>query len=254
MSCPETGDRLHAYLDDELDAALRANFEDHLRGCPECTRELKSQRGLRAGLREGRLRFAAPASLKEQIRAVLRPVAPPRLPIPTWLTAAAALLVGVAAGAAGMYVALARGAPPPGADLPKELAAAHVRSLMEKHLYDVESTDRHTVKPWFQGRVDFTPPVKAFKDDGYPLKGGRLDFVNGRPAAALVYTHNQHVINLFVYPAPGGDAAPQALTQRGYNLLRWTQDGLDFWAVSDLNAGDLGEFARLQRGPITGDR
>ena len=118
---------------------------------------------------------------------------------------------------------------------------------MAEHLYDVESTDQHTVKPWFQGKVDFSLPVKDFKDQEYPLEGGRLDYLDDRPVAALVYRRHKHVINLFVWPAADADSPPQTTTRRGYNLLHWTQGGLQFWAVSDLNAEELAEFGRLQR-------
>jgi mycothiol system anti-sigma-R factor len=243
--CPDNRD-LHAYLDDELDPARRRAFEQHLPGCSECTRELEAQRALRASLRDGGFRFTAPVALRERIRSSLRPavVAPPRRP---WmpLLAAAVLLLGILGAASGAYLGLARRAEPP--DLQRELVSAHVRSLMAEHLYDVESTDKHTVKPWFQGKVDFSLPVNDFKDQEYPLAGGRLDYLDDRPVAALVYRRHKHVINLFVWPAADADAPPQATTRRGYNLLHWTQGGLHFWAVSDLNAEELAEFGRLQR-------
>jgi anti-sigma factor (TIGR02949 family) len=246
--CPESRERLHAHLDDELEPAGRAAFEDHLRGCPACSRELESQRALQTALREGDFRHAAPAGLRMRVRSALRAGATtrPRRPLAPWLAAAAALLIGVAAGSAGTYLTLPRDARG-GMDLPRDLAAAHVRSLMADHLYDVASTDRHTVKPWFQGRLDFTLPVKDLKDHGYALEGGRLDYLDGRAVAALVYGRHKHVINLFVWPAEGGDSPPQAVTQRGFNLLHWTQGGLNFWGVSDLNAEELAEFTRLQR-------
>ena len=119
---------------------------------------------------------------------------------------------------------------------------------MAEHLEDVKSSDRHTVKPWFNGQVDFSPPVKDFKEQGYPLLGGRLDYIDEKPTAALVYGRAKHIINLFIRPAEGeGDSVAQSLSRRGYNLSHWTREGLDFWAVSDLNAEDLGEFARLNR-------
>ena len=244
MICPETPD-LHAYLDDELEPARRAIFEEHLAACPECTRELEGQRALRSGLRDGGFRFTAPVGLRERIRSSLRPAAPaPRASIRPWL-AAAALLLGVLGAATGAYLAFGR--PADGPDLPHELVAAHVRSLLAEHLYDVQSTDKHTVKPWFQGKVDFSLPVKDLKDQEYPLEGGRLDYLDDRPVAALVYRRHKHVINLFVWPASGGAAPPQAETRRGYNLLHWAQGGLNFWAVSDVNAEELAEFGRLQR-------
>ncbi|HVS34883.1 MAG TPA: anti-sigma factor [Gemmataceae bacterium] len=245
MNCPENRD-LHAYLDEELDPARRAAFAQHLPGCSECTRDLEAQRALRTGLRDGGFRVTAPVALRERIRSSLRPavVAPARRMLLPWL-AAAALLIGVLGAAAGTYLSLRR--PADSLDVPRQLVSAHVRSLMEKHLCDVESTDKHTVKPWFQGKVDFSLPVKDFKDQEYPLEGGRLDYLNDRPVAALVYRRHKHVINLFVWPASEAEASPQATTRRGYNLLHWTQDGLHFWAVSDLNAEELAEFGRLQR-------
>ena len=252
MNCPEMQDRLHAYLDDELDAIRRPAFEEHLRGCPECSRELKSLQALRAGLRDDSFRRPAPAGLKERIRGAVFPAvaAPSRRPMASWLATAAALLIGVALGATGAYVFVPRNSEP-GADLPGRLTAAHVRSLLpvdlSEHLYDVKSTDRHTVKPWFQGKVDFSLPVKDLKDQGYPLEGGRLDYPLDRAVASLVYSRNKHIINLFVWPAVGGDRGVEETARRGFNLLHWTQDGLAFWAVSDLNSDDLREFARLQR-------
>ena len=244
MSCPESRD-LHAYFDDELDPARRAVFAEHLPGCSECTGELEAQRARAPGLRDGGFRFTAPAALRERVRSSLRPAAArPSWSIRPWLAAAAVLLVAVGAGV-GAFVAL--GHPPEAPDLPRELVSAHVRSLMAEHLYDIPSSDRHTVKPWFQGKVDFSLPVKDLKDQDYPLEGGRLDYLDDRPVAALVYRRHKHVINLFVWPGAGADSAPQAATRRGYNLLHWARGGLNFWAVSDLNAEELAEFGRLQR-------
>jgi anti-sigma factor RsiW len=245
VTCPETDD-LHPYLDDELDPTRRAEFEDHLPGCPECRRELEGQKALRAGLHDGGFRFTAPAGLREKIRESLRPAAtaPPRRTLTPWL-AAAALLFGVLGTAIGGYVLFNRSPAP--ADLPRELVSAHVRSLIAEHLYDVESTDKHTVKPWFQGKVDFSLPVKDLKDQEYPLEGGRLDYLDDHPVAALVYRRHKHVINLFVWPTSSGDAPVQPSKRRGYNLLHWSQGGLNYWAVSDVNAEELAEFGRLQR-------
>jgi anti-sigma factor RsiW len=127
----------------------------------------------------------------------------------------------------------------------RQVLDAHLRSLQLTHLTDVASTDQHTVKPWFVGKLDFAPPVADFSAEGFPLVGGRLDVVGGRSVAALVYNRRKHVINLFVWPSEEADAAPRSGVQRGYAWIRWTRGGMSFWAVSDVAASDLEELARL---------
>jgi anti-sigma factor RsiW len=130
-----------------------------------------------------------------------------------------------------------------------ELIAGHVRSLMVDHLVDVASTDQHTVRPWFNGKIDFAPPVADYASSGFPLIGGRVDYLAGRPVAALVYRHQQHVINVFLWPSgDASESAPRELSAQGYHLLRWSEGGLAYWAVSDLNARELTVLAELIRG------
>ena len=127
-----------------------------------------------------------------------------------------------------------------------EAIASHVRSLLATHLVDVGSSDQHTVKPWFNGKIDYAPPVQDLSANGFPLVGGRLDYFNGKTTAALVYKRNQHPINLLITPGSGKrDSSPSALTRRGYNVVYWTRNEMDYWAVSDVNSQELQQFTRL---------
>jgi anti-sigma factor RsiW len=188
--------------------------------------------------------YTAPKHLPRAVRSSLRMLAaaerPRRRVAWGWFASGAAF-----ACAATLAVSLSLfQLDPRGGGVEQELVSAHVRSLMANHLTDVASSDQHTVKPWFNGKLDVAPPVVDLSAEGYPLVGGRLDYVERRPVVALVYRHNQHPINLFVWPMVAG-GAPEVLTRQGYNLVRWSQGGLTFWAVSDLNTGDLSEFQRL---------
>jgi len=133
-------------------------------------------------------------------------------------------------------------------DLAGEIVAGHIRALQPGHLEDVTSSDRHTVKPWFDGRIDFAPPVKDLANARFPLTGGRLDYAAGRPVAALVYQRDKHIIDLFIWPADAGPTPPESGQRQGYNFVHWSQDGMAFWAVSDLEANQLREFAETWRG------
>jgi len=259
MSCQETRVLLHAFLDDELDPVRSLGVQGHLDACRDCAREHAAHRSLRAALRDQALYFRSPQGLESRVRAALGSQGAIERRA-GWLGAAGAFLrmrwawlpAGAVAGLLAVTVIIIGrfGAPPPGplADdlLGREVVASHVRSLMASHLTDVPSTDQHTVKPWFNGRLDFSPPVKDLAGEGFALVGGRLDYLAGRPVAALVYQRRLHVINLMIWPAPGGpDRSPTVALHQGYHVLHWTQGGMSYWAVSDLNENEMKEFVGL---------
>jgi anti-sigma factor RsiW len=236
VDCPETQELLDAYLDGELDAAGTLDVGRHLAACPSCADSFAGLQRLQAALRSAALRHPTPPRLGGRVRAALRlEVAPRRR-----------LVVAALAGAAAAALVLATAGlwPRRGADpLAREVASAHVRSLLEGHRTDVESSDRHTVKPWFTGRLEYAPLVPDLAGAGFPLVGGRLDYLDGRPVAALVYERRRHVINLFVWPAPdASDSGPDLLAWQGYSLYNWHRGGMTWWAVSDLNAEELRGF------------
>ncbi|WP_262273548.1 anti-sigma factor family protein [Microvirga yunnanensis] len=248
LPCSDMKVLLHGHLDGELDAANAFQVEDHLRTCATCSSEYQRLQELRAALREDSLRYRAPDALRARVLEALVPA--PASPVaPTtarwWqrLRLSQHLGIPAAAFAAGLAVALI--VPRSSPDLEQELVSEHVRSLMANHITDVTTSDRHTVKPWFDGRLDFAPPVVDLVGDGFALTGGRLDYVAGRAVAALVYKRREHVINLFIWPAEKNRVSAeggQSSVINGYNTLRWSGSGMIFWAVSDLNAVELQEF------------
>jgi anti-sigma factor RsiW len=236
--------QLSAYIDGELAAPETLAMERHARDCGECARAYERQLALRAAIREQVPTFRASDRFRAQLRHALRAEvgrSAARRPAWRWL-AAAAVGAGVLVGAWRLGDARARSAA-----LTSEIVASHIRSLIGTHLTDVASTDQHTVKPWFNGRLDFSPPVYDFAGRGFPLIGGRLDYVGTGPVAALVYGRRQHVINLFLWPAErGGTGGPHTLSRQGYHMLHWTTN-YAYWVVSDLGTAELEEFARLVR-------
>lgn len=238
---------LHAYLDSELDLVRSLELEEHLKTCPDCAQEVWTQQTLRQGLRSANLYHRAPAGLESRIRASLprenKVVEMPRRNLWNWMAVAAAILVALVLTWRMMPSFLGRA----GTELlAQEVVASHIRSLQPGHLLDVESTDQHTVKPWFNGKIDFSPPVKDFAEDGFPLIGGRLDYVDHRPAAALVYQRHKHFINVYVWPETDAKESRARLeSSEGYNIAFWEHGGMYFCAVSDLNTGELQQFAQL---------
>jgi len=241
MDHEEIRSLIHPYADGELDAANVRLVEAHLQSCPECRSTEISIRSLRTALTNSAPAFRAPASLRNTIRAGLgretvteRQTSWPSLSLALG-TACALLLVGLVIFQANRT---SRNS------IADQVVADHIRSLLATHLVDIPSSDQHTVKPWFNGKVDFAPEVRDFAAEGFPLVGGRLDYLDGRTVVALVYRRNKHPINLLISPAPGqADASPGALARRGYNLVHWTRGEMNYWAVSDVNSTELQQFA-----------
>jgi anti-sigma factor (TIGR02949 family) len=248
MRCDEVRPRLDAYLDGELAETERAPLLDHLQGCPDCGPEAAALERLRDGIRRSAPVYQAPDALRSQIRFALRREASASAPAavsraPGWLAYAASILLAVAVGSGGTFVLLGdRQTDTIGA----EIIDSHLRALLGTHLTDVASSDQHTVKPWFAGRTDLSPPAVDLAAEGFPLIGGRLDLIAGKPVPALVYKRREHVISLFVLPASRADRG-EALTRRGYNLRHWDEGDLGFWAVTDAAPTELAEFERLFR-------
>jgi anti-sigma factor RsiW len=199
-------------------------------------------------LKEPALYVAAPDSLRRRIVDAVDAESPPAARRPArrqWLQLAAACAAAAVLGSGTTYLSLTNGSQ---ASMADEVVANHVRSLLvENRVVDVPSSDEHTVKPWFNGKLDFAPPVVDLTSDGFPLVGGRLDYAGQRTVAALVYRHRQHIINLFLWPADGGgaDGTPSAESLQGYHVLHWSSGGMVYWAVSDLNPADLRAFGDL---------
>ena len=245
MNCNDVQHLLDGYVDGELDLVRSLEIEQHLQQCTSCTQAYKSRQALRRALNSGNFYYRPPASLQKRIQSSLHKTSSPSLRSRARLTliaAAALTLVLLIAWSAFRLIS-----PPPASNsLAQEVLASHIRSLMPGHLVDVPSSDQHTVKPWFDGRLDFSPPVVDLKQQGYPLTGGRLDYVDKRAVAVLVYQHGEHVINLFVWPAgPNENLGATTITQQGYHIISWTRSGMIYWAVSDLEATQLQDFVRL---------
>jgi mycothiol system anti-sigma-R factor len=248
VNCELTQTVLHGYLDGELDAARAADFERHLISCPQCVAALEAHENLRSSLQRANLYESAPAPLREKLRkqlgaSVSPSVIPMKNPAPwRWLALAATILLAVFLG--WRLLPLLRGDHGETA-LASAIVDAHLRSLQPGHLKDVQSTDQHTVKPWFDGKLDFAPPVQDFVNEGFPLQGGRLDVVRGRTVAVLVYARRKHLINVFIWPTTEPDSEPLSGSQLGYHWIDWRKSGMEMCAVSDVSPTDLAELHHL---------
>ena len=259
MSCKLTQRFVPGYLDGELDLSRTIEMETHLQVCGECARELERLQALRVAFQRGSLAYAAPEGLRERIQSSLRTSAPTEVrerssgwpalqflrPLQLLRWAGAFAVLALCAVTAWQLLPGLRGTTND-QRLAAEVFASHVRSLEANHLMDVASTDQNSVKPWFDGKLAFSRPVEDLASDGFPLVGGRLDYLEGHEVAALVYQRRKHFINLFVWPDMAGSSSTQTFEPRqGYNMLRWSRGGFQFWAVSDVSASDLSEFVRL---------
>jgi anti-sigma factor RsiW len=241
MSCLQA-DWLHGYFDGELDAARSAEFATHLVGCVSCRDGLAREEGLRAAFLSAGLYVRMPEGLKARVRADLPRRRLGMLSLSRLLTIAAAAVVAFI----GLWLAASPWRGSSEAELSRQVLDAHLRALQLTHLTDVASTDQHTVKPWFVGKLDFAPPVVDLEGDGFPLVGGRLDVVSGKSVAALVYGRRKHVIDVFVWTVDGNDVAAAKLgALKGYNFVRWTKSGMRFWAISDVAPAELEKLAGL---------
>lgn len=252
MNCAECEILLHALIDEELDAGHAREVETHVASCAACADQLQAFRTMRAAMADAKLKERASAALRGRIEAALPPasaevVRSSKFSPPT----RRAFFGGFGAGAA-VSAALAASliltvfSNDQERTIANEIVSAHIRSLQPGHLTDVETSDQHTVKPWFNGKLNVAPPVIDLTGQGFTLLGGRLDYVDGEPVASIVYQHCKHIINLFVAQRLGGvhtGAKTQAI--QGYNVRHWAENGLDLWAVSDINADEFGEFCDL---------
>ena len=251
MNCAECEVLLHALIDGELDAGHARDVEAHTASCTGCAEKLDAFRTMRTAMAGAGLKETAPARLRSRIEAALpapaaRVIAPRRFSRPSRRSFFGGFAAGTAlsaALAASLVLTIIRDDREQ--TTASEVVSAHIRSLQAGHLMDVETSDQHTVKPWFDGRVDVAPPVIDLTAQGFTLLGGRLDYIDGEAVASVVYQRRKHVINLFVAQRLGTErAAVSATTVQGYNVCHWSDKGLDFWAVSDLDADELREFVQ----------
>ena len=240
---------IHAYVDGELDPANALEVERRIAADQSLAAERDRVTALRAALSRHFPRESAPASLRARVEAIARPRTVER---PSWRALAASVALAALVGSSATYVALG---PQEVATTQREAAStqvavldAHIRAMMAPQAFDVASSDRHTVKPWFNGRLPEAPRVVDLAKDDFPLAGGRVDVVERAPAATLIYRHRKHLISLVQVPAHGlADTAPVRRESDGYNIVRWTEGGVSYWAVSDIGAGDLETFVQKFR-------
>lgn len=243
MECKDLKGVLHRLVDGELPPAMKSEAEAHAADCADCGPLVAEEQQWRQAIRRAGTYYAAPEPVRQRIRAMAgrQSAAKARSAWPGWRIAASLLVAMGLSSAITAYVAT----PSSTALMEQEVVASHVRSLQMDHITDVASSNEHTVKPWFHGKLDYAPPVEDYAAQGFPLLGGRLEYLDHENIAALVYRHAQHPINVFILPSNAADRAPEAMVDHGYNIMRWTKGGMTFWAVSDVNAADLDDLVKL---------
>jgi anti-sigma factor RsiW len=256
VNCEEATTLIHAHSDGELDLAHALDVDRHLAGCTACAERAEQIGALRATIGGANLRHAAPPQLRRRIQTTLSPSVEQRPIVPwfRWRYVAAVAALAAAIMLIGLPWAATWWQPAAADRVAQEVVSNHVRSLLADHLLDVASEDKHTVKPWFTGRLDFSPQVADLKDHDFPLVGGRLDVLEGRPVAALVYKHGKHVINLFVRPAAHSTKKFASMAEQrrdatfqGFHMIIWMEAGFEYVTISDLNEIELQKFASLMQ-------
>lgn len=249
MRCAECRERLDAYLDGELTPVESEMVRTHVEQCATCQREHAVLSATSRRLEDGLMYHEAPDMLRARIVSALarleQPAQRATAPWQRWSRLAAAAFV-IAVASSGVTVAVLHREDATRA-VAEQVLASHVRSLMPGHLTDVASSDQHNVKPWFNGRVDLSPSVPRLDSAGFPLLGGRLDYVASRPVAAVVYGRRQHIITVYSWSSPGDDTPQSSLSTQGYHVIRWRNAQVESWVISDLNATELAEFVALFR-------
>jgi mycothiol system anti-sigma-R factor len=244
MNCAEFRDLIDSYVDGELAPSRNHDVQEHLQSCAACAALHESSLALKKSVRAAK--FSAPDDLRARIQTELRRSQVAAAPVRS-RTSGPWLLTGLAIAASflvGFFVAQTLSHRSAEQTLLAQLTDNHVRSLLGTHLIDVASSDQHTVRPWFEGKLDFAPPVEDLTSRGFPLVGGRVEYISGRPVAALVYQRRKHFINLFIWPAAtGAEKITASPAQRGYNILHWRSNGMHYWAVSEIATDDLRKFA-----------
>jgi anti-sigma factor RsiW len=249
MKCTSSEHLLELYLDGELAAREWVEMREHIDSCSACNGQYRRLEQISSDIRTHVGHYAPPAGLERRVRTALRKAAreerQPSWLLQNWMAGAASVLLFVSM--AGNVVLLS---PHTSARdlLAQEVLSSHLRSLIGTHLVDIPSSDQHTVKPWFNGKLNFSPDVKDFARQGFPLIGGRIEYLDDKPVAALIYQRRKHLINLFLWPAPSSSSSGYGeMTKRGYNLVSWTQGGMNFWLVSDVQISELEQFAQLYK-------